>query len=82
VQSDPASPHELKAWQSGGVHVLPLATGSKGCISDGWSSVCLIFPIILAVLLLNRNAGAHKRLMLATLVIADAGFGPHYGNDP
>jgi hypothetical protein len=53
-----------------------------GCISDGWSSVCLIFPIILAVLLLNTNAGAHKRSMLATLVIADAGFGPHYGNDP
>jgi hypothetical protein len=28
-----------------------------------------------AVLLLITNAGAHKRLMLATLVIADAGFG-------
>jgi hypothetical protein len=34
------------------------------------------FPIILAALLLNTNVGgAHKRLMLATLVIADAGFG-------
>jgi hypothetical protein len=25
AQSDPISPHELKAWQSGGVHVRPLA---------------------------------------------------------
>jgi hypothetical protein len=30
LQSDPVSPHQLKAWQSGGVHVRTVATGSKG----------------------------------------------------
>jgi hypothetical protein len=34
VQSDPASPHELKAWQCGGVHVLPVATVAAATIGS------------------------------------------------
>jgi hypothetical protein len=59
-RADPASPHEWKAWQSGGVYVWPFAT--HGHDDNGFS---LLLTIILIQAIEHRSHAVQQRLIVS-----------------
>ena len=58
VQSNPVSPHELKAWQSGGVHVRVFKLDLESCEGCGGQVrviACLDDPVVIAKILAHLD---------------------------